>query len=239
MTWVQSLRAACFRNGEKLTTTAVLLKAIAIAQKSCPQSRSFIYPFGRIATLEKIVAGFTVERTVDGTDCVFFGSIEEPERKTLLEIMNELIEYKEASVVEHKQLGLETRFAHIPWFIRQICLRAVMMIPALRPFFFAASFGLSSLGKFGADFVTGPCVCTSTFGVGKIEARPVVLDGKIVARQMMTLSLLYDQRCMDGSSAARLLSNVKELLQGGLATHLDPGESTASSKAKVQEKCVV
>lgn len=68
--------------------------------------------------------------------------------------------------------------------------------------------------------MTGPCICTSTFGVGQIEERAVVKDDQIVVRPMMTLSLVFDQRCMDGGMAAQFLKDVKELLEGGLDAFL-------------------
>lgn len=222
MTWAEELRQSFHCRGKRLTTTAILFKAIAIAQKSFPQSRSFIYPFGRILTLEKIVAGFTVERTVDSVDCVFFGTISEPDKKTLEEIAQELSLFGELSVEAHKQLNLEEKYSKLPWLLRQFFLQMFILIPRLRPLFFDASFGLSSLGKLGADFVSGPCVCTSTFSIGKIKDEPIVQNGEIIIRERMNLNLLYDQRCMDGPSAAGFLMKVKSLMEGELSSHLNP-----------------
>jgi pyruvate dehydrogenase E2 component (dihydrolipoamide acetyltransferase) len=50
-------------------------------------------------------------------------------------------------------------------------------------------------------------------GVGQIAAKPVVIDGEIVIRQMMTLSLGFDHRVIDGAPAARFLQRIKRLLE--------------------------
>jgi pyruvate dehydrogenase E2 component (dihydrolipoamide acetyltransferase) len=50
-------------------------------------------------------------------------------------------------------------------------------------------------------------------GVGKIMEKPVVLHGGIHVRSMMTLSLVFDHRLIDGAPAARFLAKVKELLE--------------------------
>jgi pyruvate dehydrogenase E2 component (dihydrolipoamide acetyltransferase) len=49
--------------------------------------------------------------------------------------------------------------------------------------------------------------------VGASEERPVVLDGEIVARPMMTMTLTCDHRAIDGAVAAEFLQTVKDFLE--------------------------
>jgi 2-oxoglutarate dehydrogenase E2 component (dihydrolipoamide succinyltransferase) len=50
-------------------------------------------------------------------------------------------------------------------------------------------------------------------GMHRIEERPVVRNGQIVARPMMYLALSYDHRLVDGKEAVTFLSRVKECLE--------------------------
>jgi 2-oxoglutarate dehydrogenase E2 component (dihydrolipoamide succinyltransferase) len=50
-------------------------------------------------------------------------------------------------------------------------------------------------------------------GMHKIQERPVVLDGQIVARPMMYLALSYDHRIVDGREAVSFLVRIKECLE--------------------------
>ncbi len=50
-------------------------------------------------------------------------------------------------------------------------------------------------------------------GMHKIQERPVVVDGKIVARPMMYLALSYDHRIIDGREAVGFLVRVKECIE--------------------------
>jgi 2-oxoglutarate dehydrogenase E2 component (dihydrolipoamide succinyltransferase) len=50
-------------------------------------------------------------------------------------------------------------------------------------------------------------------GLHKIQQRPVVLNGQIVARQMMYVALSYDHRIVDGAEAVQFLVRVKELVE--------------------------
>jgi 2-oxoglutarate dehydrogenase E2 component (dihydrolipoamide succinyltransferase) len=47
----------------------------------------------------------------------------------------------------------------------------------------------------------------------KIQDRPVVIDGQIVARPMMYVALSYDHRIIDGRESVSFLVRVKELLE--------------------------
>jgi 2-oxoglutarate dehydrogenase E2 component (dihydrolipoamide succinyltransferase) len=50
-------------------------------------------------------------------------------------------------------------------------------------------------------------------GMHRIEERPVVRDGQIVARPMMYLALSYDHRIVDGKEAVTFLVRVRECLE--------------------------
>ena len=54
---------------------------------------------------------------------------------------------------------------------------------------------------------------TAILGMHKIEDRPVVVDGEIVARPMMYLAMSYDHRMLDGKEAVSFLVSIKEQLE--------------------------
>ena len=77
------------------------------------------------------------------------------------------------------------------------------------------TFTITSLGAFDVDAFT-PVINlpeAAILGVGRIAARAVVRDGEIVARQMWTLSLVFDHRLVDGAPAARFLQYIKQLIE--------------------------
>lgn len=79
-----------------------------------------------------------------------------------------------------------------------------------------AVFTITSLGSFGIDAFT-PIINlpeTAILGVGTIRKELVVLDnGSFAARDMLTLSLTFDHRVIDGAPAARFLQVVTEAMQ--------------------------
>jgi pyruvate/2-oxoglutarate dehydrogenase complex dihydrolipoamide acyltransferase (E2) component len=224
MTWAETLRAQLKEMGVRTTVTAILLKSIAIAQRLHPQSRTAIYPFGKQVTFNDIVAGFTVERFVGSQPAVFFGAINQPDTKSIEEITAELKAYGEDEFENVEHLEVQDRFNNMPWLFRRFILWLGLNYPSVRLRYMGATFGLSSLGKFGIKSLIPPCVSTSTFGVGSVEQRPVVKDGKVEVRPMMTITLNFDHRVIDGAPAARFLHDIILLMEGGLEQYLPGGE---------------
>jgi 2-oxoisovalerate dehydrogenase E2 component (dihydrolipoyl transacylase) len=52
--------------------------------------------------------------------------------------------------------------------------------------------------------------------VNKVEERPVVVDGQIVIRKRMNLSLSCDHRVVDGWDAASFIQDLRKLLESPL-----------------------
>lgn len=232
MTWAEQLRLQLKEKGIKVTATAILLKAIGIAQRLHPASRTAILPWGRTVTFNDIVAGFTVERYVGQQPAVFFGSIESPDSKPLVQVAEELRAYGEDEISTVPQLDIEDRFNNMPWLFRQFILWLGLRFPKVRLRYMGATFGLSSLGKFGCRGLIPPCVSTSTFGVGTIEPRAVVREGAIVVRPMMTLILNFDHRLIDGGPAARFMQDVQRLVEGELQSHIEEELRLLDSQSK-------
>jgi len=77
------------------------------------------------------------------------------------------------------------------------------------------TFTITSLGTFEIDAFT-PVINlpeAAILGVGRIQPKAVVVDGEIVARQMWTLSLVFDHRLVDGAPAARFLQHIKTVIE--------------------------
>jgi 2-oxoglutarate dehydrogenase E2 component (dihydrolipoamide succinyltransferase) len=77
------------------------------------------------------------------------------------------------------------------------------------------TFTISNGGVFGSLLST-PIINngqSGVLGMHRIEERPVVKDGEIVARPMMYLALSYDHRLVDGREAVTFLVRVKEAIE--------------------------
>ncbi len=76
------------------------------------------------------------------------------------------------------------------------------------------SMSISNLGSAGGAHFT-PVINhpeVAILGIGRIEEKAVVVDGEVVARRVLALSLSYDHRQIDGMTAQNALNHFKRLI---------------------------
>src|SRR5256885_14278884 len=86
----------------------------------------------------------------------------------------------------------------------------------LRPEDFSGgTFTVSNLGMFDVDSFTAVINPpeSAILAVGSITPTPVAVDGQVVVRDRMKVTLSADHRALDGATAARFLQEVKRLLE--------------------------
>ncbi len=77
------------------------------------------------------------------------------------------------------------------------------------------TFTVSNLGMYGMTAIT-PVINppqAAILGVGALRAVPALVDGELVERQLMTLTLSCDHRILYGADAARFLSDIRDALE--------------------------
>jgi pyruvate dehydrogenase E2 component (dihydrolipoamide acetyltransferase) len=77
------------------------------------------------------------------------------------------------------------------------------------------TFTITNLGSYGVDAFT-PVINLpelAILGLGRIQDKVVPVNGKAEIRKMMTLSLVFDHRLVDGAPAAKFLAGVKSLIE--------------------------
>jgi pyruvate dehydrogenase E2 component (dihydrolipoamide acetyltransferase) len=77
------------------------------------------------------------------------------------------------------------------------------------------TFTISNLGMFDVDSFTAVINPpeSAILAVGSITPTPAVVDGQIVVRERMKVTLSSDHRALDGAVAARFLQEVRRLLE--------------------------
>ncbi|MDP2666055.1 MAG: dihydrolipoamide acetyltransferase family protein [Candidatus Diapherotrites archaeon] len=81
-----------------------------------------------------------------------------------------------------------------------------------------STFTLTNIGTLGGTYST-PVINwpeAAILGIGKIQEKPVMKDGKIVPRHLVSLSLTFDHRLVDGAQAVRFTNEIIQHLE-------DPG----------------
>jgi pyruvate dehydrogenase E2 component (dihydrolipoyllysine-residue acetyltransferase) len=77
------------------------------------------------------------------------------------------------------------------------------------------TFTISNLGMYGVDafqaIVNAPQA--AILAVGRIAERPVALNGEVVVRPLLTLSISFDHRVVDGARGAEFLDTLASLVE--------------------------
>jgi 2-oxoglutarate dehydrogenase E2 component (dihydrolipoamide succinyltransferase) len=73
------------------------------------------------------------------------------------------------------------------------------------------TFTISNGGVYGSPILNPPQ--SGILGMAKIQDRPMAINGEVVIRPMMYISLSYDHRIIDGKGAVTFLVRVKEMLE--------------------------
>ena len=78
-----------------------------------------------------------------------------------------------------------------------------------------ATFSISNLGMFGIDEFTAIINPpeAAILAIGRIEEKPVVIDGAMEIQPRMRVTMSCDHRVIDGATGARFLQTVRELLE--------------------------
>lgn len=78
-----------------------------------------------------------------------------------------------------------------------------------------STFTVSSLGMYGIEHFTAIINVpeSAVLAVGTILDKPVVVDGQIMVRPMMNISLSYDHRIIDGAEAAKFMQTLQSFIE--------------------------
>jgi pyruvate dehydrogenase E2 component (dihydrolipoamide acetyltransferase) len=169
--------------GTRVTVLAFLMKALVSALKEYPRFNSSLDVTGENLVLKKYIH---IGVAVDTADGLVVPVIRDCDRKSLIELANELIET--SIKARDKKLS--------PADLSGGCI------------------SISSLGGIGGTaftpIVNAPEV--AILGVSRAQMKPVYKDGEFEPRLILPLSLSYDHRVIDGADGARFTSFLSKVL---------------------------
>ncbi|MDY6764306.1 MAG: 2-oxo acid dehydrogenase subunit E2, partial [Halobacteria archaeon] len=77
------------------------------------------------------------------------------------------------------------------------------------------TFTITNIGGIGGEYAT-PIINypeVAILALGQIKEKPRVVDGEVVPRKVMTLSLSFDHRVIDGAVGAQFTNEIKKYLE--------------------------
>ena len=181
---------------------AIFIKAYALVAVEFPElRRAYIkIPWHRLYEYPKSVANVALERDFDGEKCVFTGRIKDPASLSVLKIHEMIRSWKEIPIQDHKEFRRGLWITQMPWPIRPFLWWLGLNIGRQRGNFFG-TFTLSVYSGLGVESLHPITPTTTTLNYGVIDS-----NGNVTVR------IVYDHRVMDGSTVARALIRLEEIL---------------------------
>jgi len=168
----------------------------------------------RILTFDRVDIGATVERQWQGLAVLDIVTIPDADRTSCSDISELLHQAKHSAAQPHRLSRLATQLWRLPGPLRRTAFRMAAMRPRVAATF-GPAVGVTSLGMFSSGWgwaiPLAPLTVIAT--VGEVADRPVVRDGRIVARPMLPLTLSFDHAVIDGAPAARFTATLRTLTE--------------------------
>jgi len=178
--------------GGKLTMTAIVVKLTAAALRTFPRFNSSFDEERQELILKKYI---NMGVAVDTERGLLVPVIRDADRKSLVEISTELSTLAERT--RQRKVGVDDLQG--------------------------GTFTISNLGGLGTTYFT-PIINwpeVAILGVGRSRREAVEVDGELVARTILPLSVSYDHRVIDGADAARFLRWLAEAMENPLLMALE------------------
>lgn len=209
--------------GVHVTVTHAVGRALALALADQPELNTRLYR-GRFLPRESVDIFFAA--AVEGGKQVSGVKIERADQKSLVEVADELVRRVARVRTGDAEVGMKGPLAWAPsWLLRRILkvgtwLTSDKNVDLKRLGLPRQAFGsamVSSVAMFGVQKAYGPLAPLYRIPilalVSEIADKPVVVDGEIVARPILTITATMDHRYLDGSHAARLARTVRAYLE--------------------------
>ena len=237
------------RTGKKATVTQLFAKAAAAALARTPEANA-ILRWNRVYLRKSVGVFFQVAMTDGGEDKIDLSgfTLYDVQTKSLAEIYDEFLERVTAVRARKDQVLERPRglMSHVPrlllhWVLRLSSFLAYTLNLDLTlfgvpkdPF---GSIMITNIGSLGLDVAYAPLVPYSRVPIlvalGAIKDAPVVDGGQLAVGKVMSVSVTFDHRFIDGAHAASMAKIIRAFLDDPWS-HLDP-EVPSSPPAKRPE----
>jgi len=214
--------------GESLSFTAFIVGCLAGAVEENRAVQAFRKGNRHLVLFDDVDVYVMIERDVAGGKVPIPYIVRAAHRKTLRELHDE-IRSAQAQDADRALRWLQ----HLPDLLFRPFMWLFPLIGRRRPQVwkkYVGTVGISAVGMFaeGAGWGIPPALPTLMITLGGIGAKPAVVDGHIVMRDHLSVTISADHNILDGAPAARFTERLKELIETG---HGLPAATVRSARA--------
>lgn len=209
MAAIREQREHAKRNGLSTSYISYIIKVISAVLVKYPQANASVKPsfIPTIMQYDRVVAKFTLDKSYGNQAMVLSALVNDSDKKSIAEIQQDIDHYKSADYEESEAFATVRKLNGFPFWLGRRLYGFVLNKLAKRQQI-QGSFTVTSLGHSRVNGFFPISSTTLAFGVGAINDSAVVVNGEVVIRPMLRLSMVFDHRVIDGAMAAAILSDV-------------------------------
>jgi pyruvate/2-oxoglutarate dehydrogenase complex dihydrolipoamide acyltransferase (E2) component len=222
--------------GEALSFTAFLIACLAKAVDEHKAVQAYRKGRKRLILFDDVDVWTPVEHDVSGQKQVIPTIIRSANRKSVRTIHHEIRATQRqdmSSAVKRLPLLPSMLFKPYFWIFSWIGRRNPQVWKRN-----VGTVGLTAVGMFadGAGWgipIPPPGLMVTVGGIGE---KPGRVDGQIVWRDYLSLTISFDHELVDGAPAARFTRRLKELIESGYGLDLEPDDSTVEPEQSLRSQ---
>lgn len=201
------------RTGESISFTGFVVRCVAAAIEEDPVLHAYRDWRRRLVVFDEVDVDVIVERPVAGTTMGSGHIVRAANRKTVLEIHEDLRSARDREV-RRRDHPLWAAYIYLPGFVRNALWRIGGRFPAFVKRN-AGTVAVTAIGMFaaGGGWGIGLGAHTTSVTVGGIVEKPVAVDGRVEIREVVSLTLSFDHDIVDGAPAARFAKRLEERIR--------------------------
>ena len=190
--------------------TAIFTKALAAVSDEFPEfRRAYVkWPWTHFVEYDTTVGVVTFERDFEGESAALFGRIKNPASLSLPDLNKILRDFSERPILEIKDFRRALRIARLPRPLRRLAWWIGLNSTRYRARHFG-TFGVSVYSALGSESLHPIAPLTIVLNYGVIQP-----TGEVDVR------IVYDHRVMDGTTVARALRYMEDVLSGPILFEL-------------------
>jgi hypothetical protein len=219
----EAIRAHRARTGETLSFSAFFLACLGKAIDANKQMHAYRNWRNQLILFDELDVNTLFEVEVDGKKTIRPHLLRGVNKKTLRELHLEIRAFQQGHGHSQESKFID-RFVLLPGFVRQFFLWLLFKNPHWVKGYYGTVL-VTSIGMFGAGSGWGIPVPNHTLQLtlGGIARKPGLFEGRIEAREYLSVTLSIDHDVVDGAPAARFVQRLRELVESadGLRDYVD------------------
>jgi pyruvate/2-oxoglutarate dehydrogenase complex dihydrolipoamide acyltransferase (E2) component len=211
----EAIRKHKAQTGETLSFSAFFLACLGKAVDMNKHMHAYRNWRNQLILFDEVDVNTLFEVEVDGKKTIRPHILRGVNKRTLREIHQEIRAFQQEHGSGQESKFIE-RFVLLPGFARRFFLWILFKNPRLVKDYYGTVL-VTSVGMFGEGSGWGIPVPNHTLQLtlGGIAKKPGIFEGRVEAREYLSVTISFDHDIVDGAPAARFTQRLKELVESG------------------------